>query len=119
MVLNRLHRPADALRELDAAAAYFQSQHVDRFMEKVHEECSTTFIGAGIRARWRGGNVASSAAPRRYAQSLLLLSQSAGPRRSDSWRRSVVVDGFPVLPLPYKYVLLPVSFVVMVYVPFL
>jgi diguanylate cyclase (GGDEF)-like protein len=47
VVLNRLRRPADALRELDAAGAYFQSAHVDRFLEKVHEERATALATLG------------------------------------------------------------------------
>jgi diguanylate cyclase (GGDEF)-like protein len=47
VVLNRLRRPADALREFDAAGAYFQSAHVDRFMEKVHEERATALAALG------------------------------------------------------------------------
>jgi len=50
VVLNRLQRPADALRELDAAGAYFQSAHVDRFMEKVHEERAGALAALGDSA---------------------------------------------------------------------
>jgi diguanylate cyclase (GGDEF)-like protein len=47
VVLNRLHRPADALRELDAAGTYFRSEHVDRFLEKVHEERANALAALG------------------------------------------------------------------------
>jgi diguanylate cyclase (GGDEF)-like protein len=47
VVLNRLHLPGDALRELDTAGAYFQSAHVDRFMEKVQEERASALAALG------------------------------------------------------------------------
>jgi len=50
VVLNRLRRPADALRELDSAAAYFGPAHVDRFMEKVHEERAGALAALGDSA---------------------------------------------------------------------